>query len=373
MRKIRVLIVDDSVVARRLLTDALAGDPAIEVVDIAATGRVALAKLPHCNPDVVTLDVDMPEMSGLETLSALRKSHPHLPVIMVSALTEHGAVVTLDALSLGATDYVTKPSDVRNRDVALQKVKDELIPKIKTFCRPAGTTEPLPIFQSAQAAAPAITSLLSPATGLVNVVALGISTGGPNALAEVLPALPRDFPVPLLIVQHMPPIFTKFLSDRLATKSALKVSEAANGDLLEAGHAYIAPGDYHIAVERSDDGPRLRLHQEAPENSCRPSVDVLFRSVAKVYGSHSLALIMTGMGQDGLRGCEQVKQAGGQVLAQDEASSVVWGMPGFVVRAGLADKVSPLSHFPMEIMRRVRAGRATTAVAGSGGDAPPAK
>lgn len=370
MRKIRVLIVDDSVVARRLLTDALSNDPAVEVADIAATGRVAMAKLPYCNPDVVTLDVDMPEMSGLETLAAIRKQHPHLPVIMVSNLTEHGAVVTLDALSLGATDYVTKPSDVRNRDAALQKLRDDLLPKLKTFCRRGSELLPPPAPVTAPAAAETV-SAFTPVPGtLVNVVALGISTGGPNALAEILPLLPKDFPVPFLIVQHMPPIFTKFLSDRLASKCAMKVSEALPGDILEAGHIYIAPGDHHLAVERADNGVRVRIHQEAPENSCRPSVDVLFRSVAKVYGSQSLAVIMTGMGQDGLRGCEQIKQAGGQVVAQDEASSVVWGMPGFVVRAGLADRVLPLGQFPTEILRRVRAARAATLAAGGRGEAP---
>jgi two-component system chemotaxis response regulator CheB len=365
VRKIRVLIVDDSVVARRLLADVLSGDPAVEVADIAATGRVALAKIPYCNPDLVTLDVDMPELSGLETLAALRKEYPHLPVIMVSALTEHGAVVTLDALSLGATDYVTKPADVRNRDAALAKLKEDLIPKIKTFCRFEEETAPPPApFKAGQPFS--ILDNLSRAAGQVEAVVIGVSTGGPNALAEILPPLPEDFPVPIFIVQHMPPIFTKFLSDRLASKCRLAVSEAAGGETPEAGHVYIAPGDFHLIVEREGVNPRLRIAREAPENSCRPSVDVLFRSAVKVYGSRMLAVIMTGMGQDGFRGCEQVKGAGGQVLAQDEASSVVWGMPGFVVRAGLADRVLPLSQLPMEILRRARAGRA--AVAGGGGN-----
>jgi two-component system, chemotaxis family, protein-glutamate methylesterase/glutaminase len=370
VRKIRVLIVDDSVVARRLLADALGNDPAVEVADTAATGRVALAKIPYCTPDAVTLDVDMPEMSGLETLAAIRKEHPHLPVIMVSNLTEHGAVVTLDALSLGATDYVTKPADVRNREGALKKIKDELLPKIKTFCR---SSQAASLFTTPSAAdGPVQVQALLSQTARVDVVAIGISTGGPNALAEILPPLPKDFPVPILIVQHMPPIFTKFLSDRLASKCQLAVSEAAPGDALEPGHVYIAPGDHHLAVEREEPEVRIRIHQEAPENSCRPSVDVMLRSVAKVYGSRAMAVIMTGMGQDGLKGCEQVKRDGGQVLAQDEASSVVWGMPGFVVRAGLADKVLPLGQIPMEILRRVKSGRAATAAGGGGGGATPA-
>lgn len=366
MRKIRVLIVDDSVVARRLLADALSTDPAIEVADIAATGRVAMAKIPYCNPDLVTLDVDMPEMSGLETLSAIRKSHAGLPVLMVSNQTEHGAVVTLDALSLGATDYVTKPADVRNREAALQKLKAELIPKIKTFCR-AIVEDPLHPAPSAPTgrAFPPMDVLVPAEAPRVDVVALGISTGGPNALAEMLPPLPADFPVPILIVQHMPPIFTKFLSDRLASKCRLKVSEAATGDVIRPGHVYIAPGDHHMLVEREGGEVRIRNNQETPENSCRPSVDVLFRSAARVYGKNVLGVVMTGMGQDGLRGAERIKEAGGRIIVQDEASSVVWGMPGFVARAGLAERVVPLAHMATEIMHRVRAGRAAAA-AGEG-------
>ncbi len=366
MRKIRVLIVDDSVVARRLLTDALSADPAIEVADIAATGRVALAKIPYCNPDLITLDVDMPEMSGLETLAAVRKAHPQLPVIMVSNLTEQGAVVTLDALGLGATDYVTKPSDVKNREAALQKVREELIPKIKTFCRSVIGTDPAPLPSRAfdRESAPPFE------TARVDVVAIGISTGGPNALAEIIPLLPKDFPTPIVIVQHMPPIFTKFLSDRLASKSLMKVSEVVPGETLESGHVYIAPGDHHALLERDGVDVRLRTNRDIPENSCRPSVDVLFRSAAKVFGAHVLGVIMTGMGQDGFRGCERIKEAGGKVLAQDEASSVVWGMPGFVVRAGLADRVLPLAQLPNEILRRARAGRAAAAAGGSRGVEP---
>jgi two-component system chemotaxis response regulator CheB len=368
VRKIRVLIVDDSVVARRLLNDALSADPAIEIADIAATGRVAMAKIPYCKPDLVTLDVDMPEMSGLETLSAIRKEHPHLPVIMVSNLTEHGAVVTLDALSLGATDYVTKPSDVRNRDAALRQVREELIPKIKTFCRLAGAEAPPavppPTRPSSLRTIPPAETFLSE-TARVDAVFIGISTGGPNALAELLPALPKDFPVPILIVQHMPPIFTKFLSDRLSAKSQFKVMEAQAGEIPEAGRVYVAPGDHHMLVEREGTDVRIRVNLDPPENSCRPSVDVLFRSAAKVYGSRSLGVIMTGMGQDGLKGCEKIKEAGGHVVAQDEASSVVWGMPGFVVRAGLADRVLPLSQMALEILRRARAGRAAATAGGA--------
>jgi two-component system, chemotaxis family, protein-glutamate methylesterase/glutaminase len=363
MRKIRVLIVDDSVVARRLLADALSADPAIIVADIAATGRVAMAKIPFCNPDIVTLDVDMPEMSGLDTLSAIRKDYPKMPVIMFSNLTEHGAVTTLDALSLGATDYVTKPADVKNRDAAIQKIRDELIPKLKTFCPGVSTTPPT----TAAILRPLLPVPIIPSESRVDVVAIGISTGGPNALADMLPQFPKDFPTPIVIVQHMPPIFTRFLSERLSVKSQLKVVEAATGDMLEPGRVFIAPGDHHMMLERDGLDVKIRIQHEAPENSCRPSVDVLFRSVAKIYGPHGLGVIMTGMGQDGLRGCERMKEAGGQIIAQDEASSVVWGMPGFVVRAGLADRVLPLPQLPFDILRRVRGARLPAPVEGEAG------
>jgi two-component system chemotaxis response regulator CheB len=189
------------------------------------------------------------------------------------------------------------------------------------------------------------------------VVAIGTSTGGPNALADLIPLLPLNFPVPLVIVQHMPPIFTKFLADRLSAKSQIPVMEAANHQELLPGHAYIAPGDFHMMVERSKDGVRIRTQQEQPENSCRPAVDVLFRSIAEVYRGDGLAVVMTGMGQDGLRGCGRIREVGGQILAQDEATSVVWGMPGYVANAGLADVVLPLGLIAGEIVRRVAVGR----------------
>ena len=189
------------------------------------------------------------------------------------------------------------------------------------------------------------------------MVAIGTSTGGPNALGELLPLLPQNFPVPIVLVQHMPPIFTKFLAERLSSKTQIRVTEAEDNQELLPGNAYIAPGDFHMMVERNKESVRIRTHQEHPENSCRPAVDVLFRSVAEVYQGDALAVIMTGMGHDGLRGCERIREAGGQILAQDAATSVVWGMPGFVVNAGLADLVLPLGQLAGEIVRRVGQGR----------------
>lgn len=349
---------DDSVVIRRMVSDALAGEPDIEVVGAAADGSIALQKITQVNPDIVTLDVEMPVLDGLETLRRLRRTHRHLPVVMFSTVTERGAATTIEALSLGANDYVTKPANVGSAAAALEKIRGELIPKIRAQVSAAARFS-APVTQASPVPAPR-TPLLRPAPhrgqSPVEVVAIGTSTGGPNALGEILPLLPRNFPVPIVIVQHMPPIFTRFFADRLSSKSQIHVCEAANGQQLLSGEAYIAPGDFHMIVERVNGANRVRIHQEHPENSCRPAVDVLFRSVAQVYTSRTLAIVMTGMGQDGLRGCEHIREAGGQVLAQDAATSVVWGMPGAVVNAGLAEMVLPLTQLAAEIVRRVTQG-----------------
>lgn len=356
MAKIRVLIVDDSVVIRRMLSDLLASDPYLEVVGTAANGQIGLAKITQLNPDIITLDIEMPVMDGLETLTAIRKTHRKLPVIMFSTLTERGAAATLDALSLGASDYVSKPANVGSVSAAQERIRVELIPKIKALCRPVvapTSTVPKPrvgleIKNSFGAAV--IASHQRP-----EVLAIGVSTGGPNALAALIPGLARDFPVPIVIVQHMPPLFTRLLAERLAAVSGRVAHEGVAGALLRPGEIWVAPGGFHMEVGRTSEGVSLRTHEGPPENSCRPAVDVLFRSVAQVYGARALAVVLTGMGQDGLRGCENIREAGGQVLAQDEASSVVWGMPGAVTQAGLAHRVLPLSELAAEINRRVQA------------------
>jgi len=344
--KIRVLAVDDAVVFRRLVSDTLAADPDLEVVGTAANGRIALARLAQVNPDIVILDIEMPEMDGLETLREIRKSYPKLPVIMFSALTEQGAVATLDALALGATDYFAKPA--AGLEASLRVIREELIPEIKALCR----RSPIAL---APPAAKRIPDAVEP--GPLNVVAIGTSTGGPNALAELVAALPPGFPVPIVIVQHMPPMFTRLLAERLSAHGTVRVEEGRPAGLLQAGHAWIAPGDFHMSVARDGDQVRVLLNQDPPENSCRPAADVLFRSVAQTFGPGTLAVVLTGMGQDGLRGCESIRAAGGQIVVQDEPTSVVWGMPGFVARAGLADRVLPLGLIATEVVRRVRAGR----------------
>ncbi len=344
--KKRVLIVDDAVVVRKTLSDAIARDPALEVAGTASNGRFALAKFPELQPDIVLLDIEMPEMDGLETVRALRKIDARVPIIMFSTLTERGASATLEALALGATDYVTKPS---NRDMGetLEAVSNELIPRIRALCHlPDLATPVLPKFSPPP---PVLLTprLLAPA----QVVAIGVSTGGPDALAQLLPTLPASFPVPIVIAQHMPPIFTALLAARLSAKSALPVRECVSGEALTPGCAVIAPGDFHMVVHRQNRVVACRTHQGPKENFCRPSVDVLFQSIAAVFGERTLAVILTGMGQDGLKGCETLRALGARIYVQDEASSVVWGMPGFVARGGLADKILPLNQIGPEIVR----------------------
>ncbi len=345
MKPIDILIVDDSAAVRRLLRLALSEDSELRVTGVAANGKIALALLEQNVPDLVTLDIEMPEMDGLTALAQIRKRYPRLPVIMFSTLTERGAVATLDALSLGATDYVTKPSTVGDPAQAIALVKQQLIPRIKSFCR---RLDLIPV----QPPKTPITD--KGGVRPVELLAIGTSTGGPNALAEVLTAFPKDLSVPVVIVQHMPATFTRFLAERLALVCPLPVREAVSGMRLAPGEVWIAPGDYHMVVSGLRSSCSLQLTQTPPENSCRPSVDVLFRSAAQVFRQGVLAVVMTGMGQDGLRGSETVCSMGGRVWAQDAATSVVWGMPGFVVQNGLAQRVLPVGLMGKEIVREVQ-------------------
>lgn len=352
MPKARVLIVDDSTVIRRLLSDALSGDSAIEVAGTASNGRIALAKVEQLNPDLVTLDIEMPDMDGLATLKELRARRPRLPVIMFSTLTERGAVTTLNALAAGANDYVTKPANVGSVTAAIQSVREQLIPRIKALCPSVVESRP-----SIRPPAPVANRVAVRPSRQVEIIAIGVSTGGPNALTSIFRQLPADLGVPLVIVQHMPPVFTKYLAERLNSISALEVREAAAGELLHAGGAWLAPGGMHLGLARSASGVITRLHLGPPENSCRPAVDVLFRSVAGLYGPAAAGLILTGMGCDGLRGCQDIHAAGGQIAIQDESTSVVWGMPGAVYGAGLAGEVLPLPRIAGWITTLAAAGR----------------
>jgi two-component system, chemotaxis family, protein-glutamate methylesterase/glutaminase len=378
MRRIRVMIVDDVAIVRRLVADALAVDPELQVVGMAANGREALEKIPALAPDLIVLDYEMPEMDGLETLRELKRTGSRVRVVLFSTYTRHGAKATLDALWLGADDYATKVS-ASDLVAASRCVQTELIPKIKALC-PAGDAAPaatvLPAVEALVPAGPppaareastrvrdAARSAGRAAPGRTEIVAVGASTGGPRALATLLEFLPRDLGVPIVIVQHMPPLFTRSLAERLNGGAQLRCAEGEDGAVLEPGTVWIAPGNWHMCVAREGSSTLIRLNGDPPENSCRPAADPLFRSVAQVYGAGALAVVLTGMGQDGLRGAERIKQQGGAILVQDEASSVVWGMPGAVAKAGLADRVLPVRDIAAEIARRVASGRRRATVA----------
>ncbi|MCG8556476.1 MAG: chemotaxis response regulator protein-glutamate methylesterase [Proteobacteria bacterium] len=368
-RPIRVLVVDDAVVIRRSVSKILSEDPEIEVVAVAANGRIALSKLPLAAPDLVILDMEMPDMDGLQTLAALSEAQPELPVIMFSAHTERGAAATLKALSLGAADYVPKPARIQSPAIAAQCVRDQLIPKIKALCSMTAGFEGSPNVAPRQSQPAGVPYRAREHAGApIGLLAIGASTGGPKALESVLDALPADFPVPTLIVQHMPPLFTRLLAASLSSGASVAVREGYAGAALRPGQVWIAPGDAHMMVARQGSTVRLQIHKGPEENSCRPAVDVLFRSVADVYGARALAVLLTGIGQDGLRGCERIREAGGRVYVQDATTSVVWGMPGFVANAGLAHRILPLAELSAEIAHEVMASRATGAGAVAAGD-----
>jgi two-component system chemotaxis response regulator CheB len=359
---IRVLVVDDSVVVRRLVTLALEAEDGIEVVGVAANGRIALEKVAQLAPDVVTMDVEMPVLDGIATVRELRAGGHRMPIIMFSTLTERGAAATLDALAAGATDYVTKPTGHANAQEAVDRVAHDLVPRIRALAgrrvalrpsagRVAETGSP------ARPAAPpaqkgAVRILPAPERGQVRAVVVGSSTGGPEALSHLVKGL-GALPVPVVVVQHMPPVFTTQLAARLDRLGPARVVEAAGGETLAPGTVYVAPGDHHLELVRSGAVVRTRLHQGPPVNYCRPSVDVLFTSAAEVYGRDLLAVVLTGMGSDGRAGVETALAAGARVFAQDEPTSVVWGMPGAVATGPGAHAVLPLLDVAPAIVRAV--------------------
>ena len=347
----RVLVVDDSVVIRKVVCDELGRDPKVTTAS-AADGIVALERVATFAPDVMILDLEMPNLDGFGVLRELRKRNIRLPVIVFSTLSDRGARATLEALSLGAADYLCKPAG-GGFDQSRELLREVLLPKVLAFgirrCADGidGRT-PEPVTASAR-----VPNALAEATHApVGLIVIGISTGGPVALGQVIPLLPANFSVPLLVVQHMPPTFTKMMAERLSSTGKLKVQEAANGDAVLPGRVLLAPGDHHLTLATDNQGQiRTALDKNAPENGCRPSVDPLLRSAARLYGPHLLTLIMTGLGSDGTKGCEGVMTAGGNVWVQDQESSVVWGMPGSVVRAGYACRVLPLQAIAGELTK----------------------
>ncbi|SDN82747.1 response regulator receiver modulated CheB methylesterase [Klenkia soli] len=349
MPPIRVMVVDDSIVVRKIVTDVLSEDPAIEVVGTAVNGKVALAKIDQLRPDLITMDIEMPELNGIQTVAAIRATGRRTPIIMFSTLTERGATATLDALAAGADDYVTKPANVGSIMQSKESVREQLIPRIKVLTgRPLGPALAPAAPRAAVVPPPAARRGVRKAPA---VLVIGSSTGGPDALTKVIPRLPRDFPLPVLVVQHMPPVFTKQFAGRLDRLSALTVVEATAGVPIGPGTVHIAPGDFHLTVAPGAGVRRTALDQAAPENFCRPAVDVLFRSAAAAYDGAVLAVVLTGMGSDGKLGTGRIREAGGTVVAQDQATSVVWGMPGAVTQAGHADEVVPLDRVTDTILR----------------------
>ena len=354
--RVRVMVVDDSVVIRRLVAQALEQDSMLEVVGTASNGAIGLQRIPQLNPDVITLDIEMPDMDGLEMLRRVRREFPKLRIIMFSTLTERGGVKTLEALTLGADDYVAKASNEGSLDRSMIRLREEMIPKIKQFFRQSAEERVAPRTETLSLPA-APSNWRNPLASQrekprPEVVVIGVSTGGPTALGDILPRLPADFQLPILVVQHMPPLFTRLLAERLNSTCQLPVCEAFQGCAVEPGKILIAPGDFHMKLAKDGAAVRVCLDQSPRQNSCRPAVDALFVSTGQVYGGAALAVILTGMGQDGLRGAEILRAHGAGIVAQDEASSVVWGMPGAVVNAGLADRVLPLNEIVPEILRR---------------------
>ncbi|MEQ8846156.1 chemotaxis response regulator protein-glutamate methylesterase [Botrimarina sp.] len=349
----RCLVVDDSTLYRKIVRDVLNSLPDVEVVGAASDGQQAIERIDSLRPDLVTLDLEMPRLDGIGVLRELQRRRIDVAAIMVSAFTAAGARTTTEALRLGAFDFVLKPS-TNSLDESVAQLRHDLGPKLRAAAWRKRTPSPAP--QTAPRAPRPAPRLRLP--GLrPDVVAIAVSTGGPQALTQLLPRLPASFPTPVLVVQHMPPLFTKSLAEDLDRRCPLTVSEASQGQPVRRGEVLIAPGGKQMRVAKSAAGPVIQLTDDPPENNCRPAADFLFRSVASVYGAKSLGLVLTGMGDDGALGAEKMKQAGAVILAQDEASCVVYGMPRAVVDRGLADVVAPLGRLH-EHLAAAAAGRA---------------
>jgi two-component system, chemotaxis family, protein-glutamate methylesterase/glutaminase len=358
-KAINVLIVDDSRVFRHVVEDALCNEPGIAIIGSVRNGVRAMEAIAARQPDLVTLDIEMPDMDGLETLQAIKRFNTEHPLIadigaiMLSAHTKKGAESTIRALEAGAFDFVTKPSgDSETENIAA--LNRSLVPRIHHFAslrmlnkQPIRENRVPPIRENSLAGAESVAAVQSSAS--IRAIAIGVSTGGPRALSDMLPTLSENVELPIFIVQHMPEKFTQSLAESLDKKCHHRVKEGEDGEVIDSSTIYIAPGGRHLLLRQSSSGPIITITDQPPENGCRPSVDVLFRSLPAVYGGNVVAVILTGMGNDGSGGLRAIKRAGARTIAQDEATSVVWGMPGSAVETGLIDQVIPLMQIPAKI------------------------
>lgn len=367
-KKLRVLVVDDTIVYRKAVSDIIEEIPGVELAGVAHNGKIALAKIKTLKPDLLTLDIEMPVMNGLEVLAELKKSHPGVGAIMLSTLTAEGGEATLQALELGAFDFILKPQTSANLAAGKKEIKSLLQPILEAFSRSKSTRGLVPNRTATAPARPALKKMgragkvqAQPVTAGVKhrkseIITIGISTGGPNALNQMLPKLPGNINVPVLIVQHMPPVFTKSLAASLDKKCALTVKEAVDKEPIRPNTVYIAPGGKQMKLVAAADGKErlIKITNDPPENSCKPSVDYLFRSIGDYYVGRTTAVIMTGMGSDGTLGLEVLKQKGAYVIVQDEASCVVYGMPKAPAELGYADVIAPLNRIADEIVKTLK-------------------
>ncbi|MEA2083857.1 MAG: chemotaxis response regulator protein-glutamate methylesterase [Thermodesulfobacteriota bacterium] len=359
--KIKVLVVDDTIFYRKIISDILQTFPEVDVVGTASNGKIALSRIMTLKPDLLTLDIEMPVMDGLQLLREIQKQKLNVECVMLSSKTLKGSEATMQALELGAFDFIPKP-DETSAETNKAQIRTSLNNILSAFCRRLEMKEKLrsklsltrkgPVVRPVAALKPSVKGFKR--TEKSQAIAIGISTGGPNALAGMLPRLPADLGVPILLVQHMPPAFTTSLATSLDKKCALKVKEAENGETVKPNMVYIAPGGMQMKVASSADFKKIiRIIDDPPENNCKPSVDYMFRSVAREFGSKSTCVVMTGMGADGRLGLSVTKAAGAISIAQDEETCVVYGMPKAVVDAGLADVVVPLDSIADEIMKTI--------------------
>ncbi len=383
MDKLRVLVVDDTIIYRKIVGDVISAIPGAEVVGTANNGKIALSKITTLKPDLVTLDIEMPEMNGLEALEHLHRTNPEIGVVMLSTLTQEGSDMTVKALELGAFDFIPKPQSGSMTE-NLGKIRGLLTPIVEAFRRRlkikgilAGKKAPRRPLPRPAVPKPAVPKPAVPRPSAVRpggaiprsgikgrseIITIGISTGGPNALAKMMPLIPADIGVPILIVQHMPPIFTESLAKSLNNKCAVTVREAKDGEVIEAGTALIAPGGKQMKIIAATDGRNriVRITDDPPENSCKPSADYLFRSIASLYIGRATGVIMTGMGSDGTKGLKQMKANGSFIIAQNEETCTVFGMPKEPIESNIVDVVAPLERIASEITKTVKQGQRAT-------------